>query len=171
MSALGRAFVMAFALMLATAGGLAFVVVASLSTGLGHGTLDAFAGFALFVWLLTLFDAQQGGEVLPILGALVALFLVLPMMMPSALMAILAEAFGWRSLTAHMAGNAAVAAVTGGVLGLAGALVEARAVPHGQTQAFAVLAATGAVIGLIYWALAGRKARGFLVRPPAPPAP
>lgn len=171
MSAVLRALVMIFALFVAAVGGVVFAALASLVGGLAHGSLDAFAGFALVVWALALIGAQTGTDVLPVLGGFIALLLVLPLIMPGALMALLAEAFGWRSLTAHMVGNAVVAMLTGSALGLSSVLVKAQTVSHAQAQALALMIATGAVIGLIYWVIAGRRASGFLMRSAPPVAP
>ena len=155
---------------MAAGAGLVFLVAAVASTDFGEAGPEAFAQFALFAWLITFFSAEHGIDPLQLVGMVLATVVVAPVAMPGALVAILAEAFGWRSLTLHMTANAALGAAVGALVGLYDliSLDEApgTAAPI-ETRAVLVMAATGGVVGLVYWLIAGRNASGFLAQAPA----
>jgi hypothetical protein len=175
MTALWRLVVMLFGLGLAAGAGMAFLAVAMASSDFGDAGPEAFAQVALFAWLIAFFSAEHGIDPLQFLGMVLAAVVVAPVAMPGALVAILAEAFGWRSLTLHMVANAALGAAVGALVGLYDLLTieeTAGTASPMETRAVLVMAATGGVVGLVYWLIAGRKASGFLAgpalsRPPA----
>jgi hypothetical protein len=170
MNGFARSLLIVGALILAALAGIAFVVLVAVTGGIGRGSLDAFAGLAIVVWFLAFFGQTTGSELLPLFGMLVAMVIVLPLAMPGAVVAILAEAFGWRSMTVHVSANAGVSALVGGTLGLARAFNDPQRFPSGEANALLLMAATGAIVGFVYWLIAGRTASGFLARrPPAPP--
>lgn len=168
MNALGRTLLIVLALAVAAVAGILFVVLVSISGGLGRGSLDAFAGLAVFAWFLAYVGQSANADLLPMFGMMVALFIVVPLALPGVLVALASEAFGWRSMTTHVSANAGVAVLVGGGLGLARVFADPQRFPAAETNALLLMAATGAVVGFVYWGIAGRTASGFLVRP-APP--
>ncbi|BAR98957.1 hypothetical protein BV133_1364 [Blastochloris viridis] len=163
---LWRLIVILFGLTLAAGAGLVFLTASFASTEFGDAGPEAFAQFALFAWLITFFSAEQGIDPLQLLGMVIAAAVVAPVAMPGALVAILTEAFGWRSLTLHMTANAALGAVVGALVGLYDLMaVEGVGAAPVETRAVLMMAATGGVVGFIYWLIAGRNASGFLVAP------
>ena len=160
MKILARVVMMLVGLVLAGTAGFVFALVAAVTTGFGDGGPAALFGVALFAWLMTAFSAAHAADPGP-LGALLMLALLVPMAVPGALVAMLAEAFGWRSLAVHMAANAAC-----GALGaIAWPTFGSGPYAVGWLVAddlLAMMAATGGVVGFVYWAIAGRQATGFL---------
>ncbi|MBI2720056.1 MAG: translation initiation factor IF-3 [Rhizobiales bacterium] len=83
------------------------------------------------------------------LGFVYGSIAVVMVALPAALCIVLAEFFGWRTLWLHL--------LLGGLLGAG----MARLIDHGTgfgLRTTIALAVAGAVAGLVYWAIAGRKA-------------
>ncbi|BBF94718.1 hypothetical protein [Blastochloris tepida] len=177
MNAVWRVVVIAFGLIVAAGAGLVFLVSALASADFGEAGPEIIAQFALFAWLFTFFSAEQGLDPASMLGLLIASLIIVPVAMPGALVAILAEAFGWRSLTLYMTANAALGALAAAAAGLYDVMNLDQTAPAAtpvESRAVLVMAATGGVVGLVYWLVAGRKASGFLNRPALnspPPGP
>lgn len=173
MKILARVVTMLVGLVLAGTAGFVFALVAAVTTGFGEGGPAALFGVALFAWLMVTFGATQAGDPAQ-LAALLGALLLLPMATPGALVALLAEAFGWRSMTVHMAANAGLGALTAMAWPFFGGGPHATAWLVSD-EVMAVMAATGGVVGFVYWAIAGRHATGFLASSPsdltAPPPP
>ena len=160
MKILARVVMMLVGLVLAGTAGFVFALVAAVTTGFGDGGPAALFGVALFAWLMVTFSAANAGDPAQ-LAALLGALLLLPMATPGALVALLAEAFGWRSMTVQMTANAAIGALGAFAWPLFGGDVHAalRLVP---SELLLTMAATGGVVGFVYWAIAGRQATGFL---------
>jgi hypothetical protein len=147
-SLIGRIFVIFFAVMLATlAAGIAIAIGLLGPEWQGfNGDVTQRAGF----WVLVLFTSSFTGAV----GLLPLLIFI-----------VLAEAFAWRSIFIHAAAGAAIL-----LLGYYGSGMGNRyeesidREPPPVSRETQLAAAAGAVFGLTYWLIAGRKSGAWRKR-------
>lgn len=84
-----------------------------------------------------------------IVSAIASLFVGAVAFVPALIVIVMAEAFGWRSLTLHL--------LVGAGIGFAALLADIGG-PSGAQTDFVVGGGAGAVGGLVYWLIAGRCA-------------
>lgn len=150
MSLIGRIFVIIFAVMVASlAAGIAIAVGV---LGPQWNSVSGDAGERVVFWGTAFFGATATGAA----GLL-----------PLAILIALAETFKIRSLLANAAAGAAMLLLAYYGSGLAGPSYEESIdrPPPAISREAEIAAAAGAVFGLVYWAIAGRKAGRWRERP------
>lgn len=153
------------ALLIAIGAGTLFLFVASLVDPLmGSLTGDTLlVGFWVFVD--EVFASEDPGPMIAEAAFAVARVAFLLLAFPPILVAVVSEVIRARSLVWHMGAMGALTAAIPWVL-----RGSARVATPAELHVSAVLGLTGAVAGLVYWAIAGRDAGG--ARPaPNPPLP
>lgn len=151
MSIIGRIFVIIFAVMLASlACGIAIAIGV---LGPQWNSVSGDIGGRVVFWGTAFVGATATGG----LGLLPLLILIA-----------LAETFKIRSLLANAAGGAAMLLIAYYGSGLAGSRYEESIdQPPPLSRETEIAAAAGAVFGLVYWAIAGRRAGRWRERPTA----
>lgn len=118
-------------------------------------------GFWVFVD--EVFSAEDPGPMIAETALAVARVAFVLLVFPPLLVAVVSEIVRARSVVWYMAAMGALTAATPWIL-----RGSARVATPGELHVSAVLGLTGAVAGLIYWAIAGRDAGGSASAPPLP---
>jgi hypothetical protein len=93
-----------------------------------------------------------------VIGTVVAGIMGYYAALPTALMVVLAEAFGWRSVLLYAAGGGALALALSYGLGVPGGIDSITNLETSLALELRLLGASGIAGGFVYWLFAGRRA-------------